>query len=563
MKDVRSLLLVTLVLHSAEILSAGTYDTLHHSLVLEMLINDASKGSELAARAMEWSASVTLDGHNMQHVVEESTVRREFAVRRMYRDVFFQCAISNVKVVVNEAAVPHTQEVLSSNDNPGLSVCRLAIDAWPEDVVAIRDLNIKISYTLEFGVHGMKDGTFMSAIALPSCSFSYCPTYTSVKVVFLVPGLVKADCYAAKPAGQLLPADASGIPTTVETLADQSGQVTVTQSLAMEPATPPSPVSPWQTPPPLWIALVGQSSTVKGSTTWCFNPGSGLIAIADGHDGRNAGGGGGGQSGSSGPQQSTQSGPGGNAQTSSSPSGTSGTDCSPCPTGQYALQTCSQLVSRICTACASCNPGMYRRGCGGSEAGECVPCPSGSFASNSAYRTECSPCRACGREEYARGECTTTTDSVCAACSSLTCEARKVRRGCGLGEQGECETDWDAVFNAFVNSTIASGRDAQRALGAIPGDNSRRSNFWREFVAAINSWLLPMLLFICFFLLICSIYFCCFAPARRISSRTSPPYSKYGTTASFRLPLSGYKEETAVSVTVLDQVPLSAHEGAL
>ena len=41
------------------------------------------------------------------------------------------------------------------------------------------------------------------------------------QVVFLVPGLVEANCYAAKPAGQLLPADASGIPTTVETLADQ------------------------------------------------------------------------------------------------------------------------------------------------------------------------------------------------------------------------------------------------------------------------------------------------------------------------------------------------------
>jgi len=379
-----------------------------------------------------------------------------------------------------------------------------------------------------------------------------------VKVVFLIPGLAHAECYAAKPTGQPLPSDAAAIPAAIETLADKSGQVTVTQDLAMLPANPPSSLSPWQTPPPLWVAVIAQSSIVKGSTAWCFNPGTGLIAIANSHEGRAAGGGE--PATSAGSQQSSQSPQGASAQGFSTPSGSAGKDCSPCAHGQYAVQTCTQLLDRVCAPCPACSPGTYRRGCGGADAGKCVACPSDSFAPHFAYRTECSPCRACGRLEYAQDECTATRDSVCESCSRLGCEGKQVRRGCGHGDRGECETDWDAVLNGLVNSTIARGRSAQKALGS---NGSWLSRCWGGLIATINAWLLPILLIICFSLLICSVYFCCFAPARRSTTKSSPPYSKYGTTASFRLPMSGYKEETAVSVTVLDHVPLTSDEGAL
>eukprot|EP00960_Hanusia_phi_P032798 750078-Hanusia_phi.AAC.2 len=518
---------------------------------LDMLISEASQTSQLAAGAMEWQASVTLDGQNMQHVVEQAMIKREFAVRRMYRDVYFQCKISNVQVVVNEASVRQPAAIVLFSD---AAVSRLAIDAWPADVVAIRDLNIKISYTLELGVHGMNDGSFMAAIALPSCSFSFCPVYSSVKVVktcrwvdmlsdfeqvvFLIPGLAHAECYAAKPTGQPLPSDAAAIPAAIETLADkvvfllpprslftpessrQSGQVTVTQDLAMLPANPPSSLSPWQTPPPLWVAVVrlaprrtmiAQSSIVKGSTAWCFNPGTGLIAIANSHEGRAAGGGE--PATSAGSQQSSQSPQGASAQGFSTPSGSAGKDCSPCAHGQYAVQTCTQLLDRVCAPCPACSPGTYRRGCGGADAGKCVACPSDSFAPHFAYRTECSPCRACGRLEYAQDECTATRDSVCESCSRLGCEGKQVRRGCGHGDRGECETDWDAVLNGLVNSTIARGRSAQKALGSngswweqrelvsVLTSCVRLSRCWGGLIATINAWLLPILLIICFSLL--------------------------------------------------------------
>ena len=235
---------------------------------------------ETGAGVGEWSTQVVVDSaNNAHHVTENSFIPRDYAVRRMYRDIFFSCDISNIKVVVNDVAVNHQQETLRPPDGQAEShkVIRLAIDGWPGDVVVVRDITLQISYTLHHAAHRLTDNSVMSMIAVPPCSFSYCPAYAQLKASFVVPGLESASGYKAPNAndGRRLPLDAYLL-DNVEIAGD-----IVTLKVAAKSSTPPSTTqSPWDTPSPMWMAVVFKSSSVRGDQGKCAHGGEGMQAVA-------------------------------------------------------------------------------------------------------------------------------------------------------------------------------------------------------------------------------------------------------------------------------------------
>ena len=235
---------------------------------------------ETGAGVGEWSTRVVVDAvTNAHHVTENSFIPRDYAVRRMYRDIFFSCDISNIKVVVNDVAVNHQQETLRPPDGQAEShkVIRLAIDGWPGDVVVVRDITLQISYTLHHAAHRLTDNSVMSMIAVPPCSFSYCPAYAQLKASFVVPGLESASGYKAPNAndGHRLPLDAYVL-DNVEIAGD-----IITLKVAAKSSTPPSTTrSPWDTPSPMWMAVVFKSSSVRGDQGNCAHGGEGMQAVA-------------------------------------------------------------------------------------------------------------------------------------------------------------------------------------------------------------------------------------------------------------------------------------------
>jgi hypothetical protein len=50
---------------------------------------------------------VVVDKENAHHVTERALIPRSYAVRKIYRDIFFTCDIQHVKVSVNGVAVHH------------------------------------------------------------------------------------------------------------------------------------------------------------------------------------------------------------------------------------------------------------------------------------------------------------------------------------------------------------------------------------------------------------------------------------------------------------------------
>ena len=108
----------------------------------------------------------------------------------------------------------------------------------------------------------LADGSVLSLLAIPPCSFSFCPAHATIEVTFRVNGMLSFEAYQTpkQSNGHRLPTDAYQI---IEDLIVKKDSAKVTVSCKSEEPTN-EVVSPWDLPSPMWLGLVFTSSLVKG-----------------------------------------------------------------------------------------------------------------------------------------------------------------------------------------------------------------------------------------------------------------------------------------------------------
>jgi hypothetical protein len=100
----------------------------------------------------------------------------------------------------------------------------------------------------------LADGSVLSLLAIPPCSFSFCPAHATIEVTFRVNGMLSFEAYQTpkQSNGHRLPTDAYQI---IEDLIVKEDSAKVTVSCKSEESTN-EVISPWDLPSPMWLGLV-------------------------------------------------------------------------------------------------------------------------------------------------------------------------------------------------------------------------------------------------------------------------------------------------------------------